>query len=69
MKNEEKGEILELFCPTLDQDKLTLFNALVNRIGQAYPNYRTQIVQKELYQKISSTKICIRCSIMRTIQN
>lgn len=53
MKNGEKGEILELFCPTLDQDKLTLFNALVNRIGQAYPNYRTQIVQKELNEFVA----------------
>ncbi len=47
MKNEI-GEVLELFCPTLDQDKTARFNNLINRIGQAYPNYREQIVQQEL---------------------
>ncbi len=47
MKNEA-GEVLELFCPTLDQDKTARFNNLINRIGQAYPNYREQIIQQEL---------------------
>lgn len=48
MKNET-GEVLELFCPILDQDKTAHFNNLINRIGMAYPNYRDQIVQQELY--------------------
>ena len=47
MKNKI-GEVLELFSPAFDQEKTILFNALVNRIGQAYPHYRSQIIQNEL---------------------
>ena len=47
MKNKI-GEVLELFSPAFDQEKTILFNALVNRIGQAYPHYRAQVIQNEL---------------------
>lgn len=47
MKNKI-GEVLELFSPALDEEKTILFNALVNRISQAYPHYRYQIIQNEL---------------------
>lgn len=47
MKNKI-GEVIELFSPTFDQEKTVLFNALVNRIGQAYPHYRAQVIQNEL---------------------
>lgn len=47
MKNKV-GEVTELFSPAFDQEKTVLFNALVNRIGQAYPHYRSQIIQNEL---------------------
>ena len=47
MKNEI-DEVLEPFCPVLDQDKTIQFQALINRISQAYPNYRVQIIQQEL---------------------
>lgn len=47
MKNEI-GEVLELFSPALDKEKTILFKALVNRISQAYPHYRSQIIQNEL---------------------
>ena len=47
MKNKI-GEVIELFSPAFDQEKTVLFNALVNRIGQAYPHYRAQVIQNEL---------------------
>ena len=47
MKNKI-GEVIELFSPAFDQEKTGLFNALVNRIGQAYPHYRAQVIQNEL---------------------
>ena len=47
MKNKI-GEVLELFSPAFDQEKTILFNNLVNRIGQAYPHYRAQVIQNEL---------------------
>lgn len=47
MKNKI-GEVLELFSPAFDQEKTILFNDLVNRIGQAYPHYRAQVIQNEL---------------------
>lgn len=47
MKNKI-GEVLELFSPAFNQDKTILFNDLVNRIGQAYPHYRAQVIQNEL---------------------
>lgn len=42
------GEILELFSPQLDEQRLVRFNELVQRIGCAFPNYRSQLVQNEL---------------------
>ena len=47
MKNKI-GEVLELFSPAFNQEKTILFNDLVNRIGQAYPHYRAQVIQNEL---------------------
>lgn len=41
-------EVLELFSPRLDQEKTKRFNALINRIDCAFPNYRSQLVQAEL---------------------
>ena len=42
------GEILELFSPQLDEEGLARFNGLIQRIGCAFPNYRSQLVQNEL---------------------
>ena len=42
------GEILELFSPQLDEEGLASFNGLIQRIGCAFPNYRSQLVQNEL---------------------
>ena len=47
MKNKI-GEVLELFSPAFSQEKTILFNDLVNKIGQAYPHYRAQVIQNEL---------------------
>ena len=42
------GEIRELFSPQLDEQRLVRFNELVQRIGCAFPNYRSQLVQNEM---------------------
>lgn len=41
-------EILERFAPQLDDLHTARFQSLVNRIKQAFPHYRIQVVQKEL---------------------
>lgn len=41
-------EVLERFAPRFDEVHTTRFQALVNRIEQAFPHYRSQVVQEEL---------------------
>ena len=44
----EAGEILECFDPQLDEVHEQYFATLVQMIGNAFPNYRNQLVQNEL---------------------
>lgn len=44
----EAGEILEHFAPLLDERNSVRFSELTKRIGKAFPNYRSQLVQNEL---------------------
>ena len=44
----EFGEILECFNPQLDEERSAKFAQLVQRIDNAFPNYRNLLVQNEL---------------------
>lgn len=44
----EAGEILECFSPQLDEIYTVRFEELTKRIDNAFPNYRSQLVQNEL---------------------
>ncbi len=41
-------EVLKRFAPQLDEAHMMRFQALVKRIEQAFPHYRSQVVQEEL---------------------
>ena len=41
-------EILERFAPQLDEAHTMRFQTLVGKINQAFPHYRSQVVQREL---------------------
>lgn len=44
----EAGDILECFSPQLDEIYTVRFEELTKRIDNAFPNYRSQLVQNEL---------------------
>lgn len=44
----EFGEILECFNPQLDEERSAKFTQLIQRIDNAFPNYRNLLVQNEL---------------------
>jgi len=42
------NEVSELFAPSLNEVYMEVFNGLVKKIGQAFPNYRSLILKKSI---------------------